>query len=122
MRRGNKETYHPPPTVRTKPTWSDNISDDVLRDVLDELYSALNVSLNHAIATWRSLRILAAEADAALADRRNFRFAVTLCTPQPFIQFRPPPPARSIANRYCNGLLLTDQHNKPLATGNTRIE
>lgn len=46
MRPGIKETYYPPPTVRTKPTWSDNIDDDVLRDVLDELYSALNVGLN----------------------------------------------------------------------------
>jgi hypothetical protein len=46
MRPGVKETYYPPPTVRAKPTWSDNIEDDVLRDVLDELYSALTMGLN----------------------------------------------------------------------------
>jgi len=47
---GIKETYYPPPTVRPKPTWSDNIDDEVLRDVLDELYSALTGGL-HVLAS-----------------------------------------------------------------------
>jgi hypothetical protein len=42
---GIEETYYPPPTVRPKPPWSDKIDDDVLRDVLDELYSALTGGL-----------------------------------------------------------------------------
>jgi uncharacterized protein DUF4145 len=44
MERGTKETYYPPPTVRTKPTWSDKITDSVLSAVLNELYLALNVA------------------------------------------------------------------------------
>lgn len=50
MRRGIKEIYYPAPTVRTKPAWSDSISDEVLRGVLDELYAALNAGL-HVLAS-----------------------------------------------------------------------
>lgn len=45
-RAGIKETYFPAPTVRAKPAWSDQISDEVLRNVLDELYAALNAGLH----------------------------------------------------------------------------
>lgn len=46
MRPGIKETYYPAPTVRTKPVWSDSISDGILRAVLEELYVALNAGLS----------------------------------------------------------------------------
>ena len=62
MRRGIKETYYPPATIRTKPSWSDNISDDVLRDVLDELYSALTAGLN----------VLASVGARTLLDRAGY--------------------------------------------------
>ncbi len=62
LRSGIKETYYPPPTIRTKPTWSDKIGDDVLRDVLDELYSALNVGLN----------VLASVGARTLLDRAGY--------------------------------------------------
>lgn len=62
MRPGIKETYYPAPTVRAKPTWSDNISDEVLRDVLNELYSALNVGLN----------VLASVGARTLLDRAGY--------------------------------------------------
>lgn len=41
-RRGAKVTYHPAQTVRAKPAWADKLSDEILRDVLDESYLALN--------------------------------------------------------------------------------
>lgn len=62
MRPGIKEAYYPPPTVRAKPEWSDKIVDDVLRDVLDELYSALNVGLN----------VLASVGARTLLDRAGY--------------------------------------------------
>ena len=62
MRPGIKETYYPSPTVRAKPAWSDSIGDDVLRDVLDELYSALNVGLN----------VLASVGARTLLDRAGY--------------------------------------------------
>jgi hypothetical protein len=62
MRPGIKETYYPSPTVRTKPTWSDSIGDEVLRDVLDELYSALNVGLS----------VLASVGARTLLDRAGY--------------------------------------------------
>jgi hypothetical protein len=62
MRPSIKETYYPAPTVRTKPTWSDNIGDEVLRDVLDELYSALTVGLN----------VLASVGARTLLDRAGY--------------------------------------------------
>ncbi len=43
---GINETYYPAPTIRTKPTWSANLADEVLRNVLDELYSALDAGLS----------------------------------------------------------------------------
>ena len=43
---GIKEIYYPAPTVRVKPEWFDNIADEVLRNVLDELYAALDAGLN----------------------------------------------------------------------------
>lgn len=46
MRPGIKEVYFPAPTVRAKPEWFDTIGDEVLRNVLDELYAALNAGLN----------------------------------------------------------------------------
>lgn len=46
MRPGTKEVYYPAPTVRAKPKWFDTIADEVLRNVLDELYAALNAGLN----------------------------------------------------------------------------
>ena len=62
MRPGVKETYYPSPTVRTKPTWSDSISDEVLRDVLDELYSALDAGLS----------VLASVGARTLLDRAGY--------------------------------------------------
>lgn len=62
MRPGIKETYYPAPTVRGKPIWSDRISDDVLRDVLDELYSALDAGLN----------VLASVGARTLLDRAGY--------------------------------------------------
>jgi hypothetical protein len=41
-RRGVKVTYHPAQTVRAKPVWAEAVGDEILRDVLDESYSALN--------------------------------------------------------------------------------
>lgn len=46
VRRGIKEIFYPSPTVRPKPGWSDTISDEVLRNVIDELYLALNSGMN----------------------------------------------------------------------------
>lgn len=46
MRRGIKEAYYPPATVRPKPSWAESVKDDILRNVLDELYSALTAGLN----------------------------------------------------------------------------
>lgn len=57
-----KETYFPAPSVRPKPDWSDSISDDVLRGVLDELYSALNSGLN----------VLASVGARTLLDRTGY--------------------------------------------------
>ena len=34
---------------------------------------------------------------------------------QPLAQLRPPPPARNVAHRDGDGLLLSDQHDQPLA-------
>lgn len=62
MIRGIKETYYPAPTVRAKPSWSDSIEDDVLRDVLDELYSALNAGLS----------VLASVGARTLLDRAGY--------------------------------------------------
>jgi hypothetical protein len=39
---GTKEAYWPPQTTRRKPVWVENLSDDVLRRVIDEVYGALN--------------------------------------------------------------------------------
>lgn len=46
VKRGVKETYYPAPTVRPKPAWSDTIDDEVLRNVMDELYLALNAGMS----------------------------------------------------------------------------
>lgn len=62
MRPGIKETYFPAPTVRPKPDWADEITDDVLRSVMDELYSALNAGLN----------ILASIGARTLLDRAGY--------------------------------------------------
>ena len=62
MRPGIKETYYPSPTVRTIPAWSDSIPDEVLRDVLDELYSALNIGLS----------VLASVGARTLLDRAGY--------------------------------------------------
>jgi hypothetical protein len=43
--RGTKVIYWPPPTKRKKPTWVDDLDDDVLRRVIDEVYQALDVGL-----------------------------------------------------------------------------
>lgn len=42
---GIKVTYWPPPTMRKKPEWADNLSDNLLRSVADEVYQALNAGL-----------------------------------------------------------------------------
>ncbi|MGB3834234.1 MAG: DUF4145 domain-containing protein [Mesorhizobium sp.] len=62
MRPGIKETYYPAPTVRSKPAWSDTIGDEVLRNVLDELYVALNGGLN----------VLASVGARTLLDRAGY--------------------------------------------------
>jgi hypothetical protein len=62
MRPGIKEVYYPAPTVRAKPTWSDTIGDEVLRNVLEELYAALNAGLN----------VLAAVGARTLLDRAGY--------------------------------------------------
>ena len=40
--RGDKVTVWPAPTKRVKPTWIERLEDENLREVLDELYQALN--------------------------------------------------------------------------------
>ncbi|MGV2074077.1 MULTISPECIES: DUF4145 domain-containing protein [Rhizobium/Agrobacterium group] len=45
MRPGIKEVYFPAPTARARPEWFDIIADEVLRNVLDKLYAALNARL-----------------------------------------------------------------------------
>lgn len=62
MRPGIKEVYYPAPTVRAKPEWSDTITDEVLRNVLDELYAALNAGLN----------VLASVGARTLLDRAGY--------------------------------------------------
>lgn len=42
---GVKVTYWPPPTTREKPEWVEKLEDKVLRDVIDEVYQALNSGL-----------------------------------------------------------------------------
>lgn len=59
---GIKEVYYPAPTVRAKPAWSDNIADEVLRNVLEELYIALNAGLN----------VLASVGARTLLDRAGY--------------------------------------------------
>lgn len=62
MRPGIKEIYYPAPTVRAKPAWSDTIADEVLRNVLEELYAALNAGLN----------VLASVGARTLLDRAGY--------------------------------------------------
>ncbi|MCO6388538.1 DUF4145 domain-containing protein [Aliihoeflea sp. 40Bstr573] len=62
MRPGIKEVYYPAPSVRAKPEWSDTITDEVLRNVLDELYAALNAGLN----------VLASVGARTLLDRAGY--------------------------------------------------
>lgn len=62
MRPGIKEVYYPAPTVRAKPEWCDSIADEVLRNVLDELYAALNAGLN----------VLASVGARTLLDRAGY--------------------------------------------------
>jgi hypothetical protein len=45
MNREQEITYWPPPARRAKPAWSNKISDDNLRMLIDELYVALNAGL-----------------------------------------------------------------------------
>lgn len=52
-------TYYPAQTVRAKPHWAEALGDEVLRDVLDESYLALN----------SGLRMLASVAARTLLDR-----------------------------------------------------
>lgn len=42
---GVKVTYWPPQTKRKKPDWADDLDDDVLRNVIDEVYQALNYGM-----------------------------------------------------------------------------
>ncbi len=42
---GVSVTYWPPPTKRKKPEWTGNLDDDVLRNVIGEVYQALNLGL-----------------------------------------------------------------------------
>jgi hypothetical protein len=58
-RRGVKVAYHPAQTVRAKPIWAEDLHDEVLRDVLDESYLALN----------NGLRMLASVGARTLLDR-----------------------------------------------------
>jgi hypothetical protein len=62
IRPGIKTTYYPPPTVRSRPEWSDIIGDEVLRNVLDELYAALNSGLS----------VLASVGARTLLDRAGY--------------------------------------------------
>ena len=41
---------------------------------------------------------------------------------QPLAELRPPPPARDVAHRDGDGLLLPDQHDQPLAAGDAGVE
>lgn len=59
MRRVAKVTYHPAQTVRATPPWAQALGDEVLRDVLDESYLALN----------SGLRMLASVGARTLLDR-----------------------------------------------------
>lgn len=42
---GIRTTYWPPPTTRKKPSWADEIDDEVLREVFEEVYAALDAGL-----------------------------------------------------------------------------
>lgn len=42
---GIRTTYWPPPTTRKKPSWADEIDDEVMREVFEEVYAALNAGL-----------------------------------------------------------------------------
>ncbi|WP_334386887.1 DUF4145 domain-containing protein [Bradyrhizobium sp. AZCC 2262] len=46
VKRGVKVIHYPSPTVRPKPVWSDAIDDEILRNVMDELYLALNAGMS----------------------------------------------------------------------------
>ena len=41
---------------------------------------------------------------------------------QPLLQLRPTPPARDVAHRDGDGLLLPDQNDKPIAAGDAGVE
>jgi hypothetical protein len=58
-RRIVKVTYHPAQTVRAKPRWIEGLGDEVLQDILDESYLALN----------SGLRMLASVGARTLLDR-----------------------------------------------------
>lgn len=62
MRPGIKEVYYPAPTLRVKPEWFDTLADEVLRNVLEELYAALNAGLN----------VLASVGARTLLDRAGY--------------------------------------------------
>jgi hypothetical protein len=59
---GVEVSYWPPPTRRKKPDWGDDLEDDVLRQVIDEVYQALNGGLT----------ILASIGTRTLLDRGMF--------------------------------------------------
>src|SRR3984885_6407273 len=42
--------------------------------------------------------------------------------PKPLVKLGPASPARYVANRNCDGLLLADEDHKPLAAGDARVE
>lgn len=42
---GIRTTYWPPPTTRKKPPWADEIDDEVMREIFEEVYAALNAGL-----------------------------------------------------------------------------
>lgn len=42
---GIRTTYWPPHTKRKKPSWADEIDDEVMREVFEEVYAALNAGL-----------------------------------------------------------------------------
>lgn len=45
MNPGIKVSYWPPPTTRKRPEWTDRLDDDLLRQVIDEVYKALSAGL-----------------------------------------------------------------------------
>lgn len=65
---------------------------------------------------------LLSERDHASAELRGRERCARRAAPKPFVELRPPSPARYVANGDRDGLLLADEDHEPLAAGDAGVE